>query len=88
MHIDVVPFGDTDETAALCAYEIRGAGWRVMTPDIPYESAAHFLSGIRLPSPGYAVERALAYLDSAPAGYVYLDFPLLEIGRASCRERV
>jgi GNAT superfamily N-acetyltransferase len=78
MHIDVVPFGDTDETAALCAYEIRGAGWRVMTPDFPYESTAHFLSGIRLPAPGSAVEHALAYLDGTPAGYLYLDLPLLD----------
>ena len=78
MPIDVVAFGDTDETAALYAYEIRGAGWRVMTPDIPYESTAHFLSGIRHPLPGYAVERALAYLDGTPAGYLYLDLPLLD----------
>jgi hypothetical protein len=36
MRIDVVPFGDTDEAAALRAYEIRGAAWRVVTPDMPY----------------------------------------------------
>jgi GNAT superfamily N-acetyltransferase len=78
MHIDVVPFGDTDEAAALRAYEIRGAGWRKITPDIPYESAAHFLSGIRLPAPGSGTERALAYLDGAPAGYLYLELPLLD----------
>jgi GNAT superfamily N-acetyltransferase len=78
MHIDVVPFGDTDEAAALCAYEIRGAGWRAMTPDIPYDSAAHFLSGIGLPPPGYAFERVLAYLDGTPAGYLCLELPLLD----------
>jgi GNAT superfamily N-acetyltransferase len=78
MHIDVVPFGDTDEAAALRAYEIRGAGWRVVTPDMPYESAAHFLSGIRIPVPGEATERALAYLGGTPVGYLYLELPLLD----------
>jgi GNAT superfamily N-acetyltransferase len=78
MHIDVVPFGDTDEAAALHAYEIRGAAWRVVTPDIPYESAAFFLSGLRLPEPGADAERALAYLDGTPAGYLRLELPVLD----------
>jgi GNAT superfamily N-acetyltransferase len=78
MQIDVVPFGDTDDTAALSAYEIRGAGWRAELPDIPYESAAHFLSGIRMPAPGHRSEHALAYLDGTPAGYLFLDLPLLD----------
>jgi GNAT superfamily N-acetyltransferase len=78
MQIDVVAFGDTDEAAALSAYEIRGAGWREITPDMPYESAAHFLSGVSLPTPGFGAERALAYLDGAPVGYLSLDLPLLD----------
>jgi GNAT superfamily N-acetyltransferase len=78
MLIDLVQFGDTDEASARSAYEIRGAGWRAMLPDIPYESLAHFLSGIRLPSPEYAIERTLAYLDGVPVGYLYLDLPILD----------
>jgi GNAT superfamily N-acetyltransferase len=78
MRIEVVQFGDTDETSARLAYAIRGAGWRRMTPDIPYESAAHFLSSIRLPPPGYAMERALAYLDGRPVGYLSLNLPTLD----------
>jgi GNAT superfamily N-acetyltransferase len=78
MPIDVVPFGDTDQAAALSAYEIRGAGWRVVCPDMPYESAAHFLSGIRIPVPGEAEERALAYLGGTPVGYLRLELPLLD----------
>jgi GNAT superfamily N-acetyltransferase len=78
MQIDVVPFGDTDEAAALRAYEIKGAGWRAITPDMPYESAAHFLFGVRKPAPGSAAEHALAYLDGVPVGYLSLDLPLLD----------
>jgi GNAT superfamily N-acetyltransferase len=78
MRIDVVPFGDTDEAAALRAYEIRGAAWRVVTPDMPYESATHFLSGIRMPAPACEFERSLAYVGGTPVGYTSLELPKLD----------
>lgn len=78
MKIDVVPFGDTDEPAIRQAYEISRASELHEAPDIPPHSAHTFISGIAQPSPGYAFERAIGYLDGQPAGYLAQEFPQLD----------
>jgi GNAT superfamily N-acetyltransferase len=75
MQIDVVPFGDTDESAARHAYDITVATARARTPDFPVYSFATFLAGIRRPYPSYAVERVMAYLGGVPAGHAELSLP-------------
>ena len=75
MQIDVVPFGDTDESAARHAYDISVAAARARTPDFPSYSFATFLGGIRRPYAGRAAERVVAYLAGAPAGFAELTLP-------------
>jgi hypothetical protein len=69
MQIDVVPFGDTDETAIRQAYEIDRAAALVAIPDIPHATFPFFLSEHRMPYPGFTNERALGRLDGMPVGY-------------------
>jgi GNAT superfamily N-acetyltransferase len=76
MQIDVVPFGDTDESAARQAYAVERAAWIVTIPDIPPATEASFLAEIRQPSTSYAYERALGYVDGVAAGYLVLQLPM------------
>lgn len=78
MQIDVVPFRDTDESAAQYAYAVSQAVARDRTPDFPVYSFATYLAGIRRPYPNHLVERVVAYLDGVPAGLGELSMPELD----------
>ena len=78
MGIDLIPFGDTDDAVARQAWAVARDAWVGTLPDIPFESLAYFTSEIRRPPPGFALERVLARLDGAPAGYLALRLPLLD----------
>jgi GNAT superfamily N-acetyltransferase len=75
MQIEVVPFGNTDETAIRHAYGISRAAAAVATPDIPFATFPSFLAGVRTPFPGRSRERALGLLDRTPVGCLTLDLP-------------
>jgi GNAT superfamily N-acetyltransferase len=74
--IDVVQFGDTDESAVRQAYAVWRDAWIAAIPDIPPDTLASFIADIARPSTSYGYERALAYLNGVPAGYLMLQLPL------------
>jgi GNAT superfamily N-acetyltransferase len=75
MRIDVLPFGDTDSSAARRAYEITRAAEFARVPDMPFLPLDAFLGGIRRPLASQAYERALGRVDGVPAGCAELTMP-------------
>jgi GNAT superfamily N-acetyltransferase len=77
MDIAVTPLDPADETAAGQAYEINAAQHAADVPDLPI-CRVSFLGGLVHPWPGNRVERFVAYLGDAPAGYLQVDLPTLD----------
>jgi GNAT superfamily N-acetyltransferase len=75
MQIDVVPFGDTDESAARHLYDIASAAHRARTPDHPAYPFSVFRDDLVRPFPGFVKELAVGHLGGAPAGYAQLMLP-------------
>jgi GNAT superfamily N-acetyltransferase len=78
MDIDVAPFDPSDEQAIRQAWAIEQDSDQHEFPDIPHDPLEEFELRVRQPPPGHRYERALAFLDGAPAGYIELSMPLLD----------
>lgn len=78
MDIAVTSFDAADQAAALAAHQINVAAVRHDMPDVPAWSRHTFLTAVAHPLPGYLQEWAIARIDGEPAGYLWLELPVLD----------